>query len=89
MHSIQKEHPTSEKKIDAAAAAVLSWEARGDALANGPAAEDTEYTKGDLCEACNHLRRFHIDTGCRYRPEGHCARFVERAVEVLTGATTT
>jgi hypothetical protein len=89
MHSIQKEHPTSEKKIDAAAAAVLSWEARGDALANGPGAEDTEYTKGDLCSACNHLRRFHIDTGCRYRPEGHCARFVEQAAEVLTGATTT
>ena len=35
MFHIQKEHPHSGNKIDAAAAAVLSWEARADALSKG------------------------------------------------------
>lgn len=33
--TVRKEHPTSPRKIDAAVAGVLSWEARGDAIADG------------------------------------------------------
>jgi len=32
---ISKDRPDSPRKIDAAAAAVISWEARGDAIAKG------------------------------------------------------
>jgi len=32
---IAKDHPTSERKIDAAVAAVLAWQARLDAIAAG------------------------------------------------------
>ena len=35
MHTLAKEHPDSRRKIDGAMAAVLSWEARGDAIAAG------------------------------------------------------
>ncbi len=35
MHSLQKDRPGSPRKIDAAMAGVLSWEARGDAIASG------------------------------------------------------
>jgi hypothetical protein len=35
MHTISKDRPDSPRKIDAAMAAVLSWEARGDAIAAG------------------------------------------------------
>lgn len=35
LHSISKDRPDSPRKIDAAMAAVLSWEARGDAIADG------------------------------------------------------
>lgn len=35
MHTLAKDHVRSPRKIDAAMAAVLSWEARGDALAAG------------------------------------------------------
>lgn len=35
MHTISKDRPDSPRKIDAAMAAVLSWEARGDAIASG------------------------------------------------------
>lgn len=35
MHTISKDRPESPNEIDAAAAAVLSWEARGDAIAAG------------------------------------------------------
>jgi hypothetical protein len=35
MHSLQKDRPNSRRKIDAAIAAVLSWEARSDAIAAG------------------------------------------------------
>jgi hypothetical protein len=35
LHSISKDRPHSPNKIDGAAAAVLSWEARGDAIADG------------------------------------------------------
>lgn len=40
LYTIGKDRPGSRHKIDAAAAAVLSWEARGDAIANG--AEKTQ-----------------------------------------------
>lgn len=39
MSSIQKERPGSPLKIDAAMAGVLSWEARGDAIASGQLAK--------------------------------------------------
>lgn len=35
MHSLQKDRPNSPRKIDLAMAAVLSWEARNDAVASG------------------------------------------------------
>jgi hypothetical protein len=35
LHVISKDRPDSPRKIDAAAAAVLSWECRGDAIAEG------------------------------------------------------
>jgi hypothetical protein len=35
MHTLSKDRPDSPRKIDAAMAAVLSWEARGDAIASG------------------------------------------------------
>jgi hypothetical protein len=35
MHTISKDRPDSPRKIDGAAAAVLSWEARGDCIAAG------------------------------------------------------
>lgn len=35
MHTISKDRPDSPRKIDGADAAVLSWEARGDAIADG------------------------------------------------------
>lgn len=35
MHTIAKDRPDSPRKIDLAAAAVISWEARGDAIAAG------------------------------------------------------
>ena len=35
MHSLQKDRPNSPRKMDAAMAGVLSWEARGDAIAAG------------------------------------------------------
>jgi len=39
---IAKEHPDSSRKIDAAVAAILAWEARTDALAKGVLTEDAE-----------------------------------------------
>src|SRR4029077_3532025 len=35
MHTLAKEHPDSRRKIDGAIAGVLSWEARGGAIAAG------------------------------------------------------
>lgn len=35
LHTIRKENPDSPQKIDAAMAAILAWEARGDAIAAG------------------------------------------------------
>ncbi len=35
MHTLEKDRPNSPRKIDAAMAAVLSWEARLDAVAAG------------------------------------------------------
>jgi hypothetical protein len=42
MHVIGKDRPHSPFKMDLAAAAVLSWEARGDAIADGAQAK-SEY----------------------------------------------
>jgi hypothetical protein len=35
MHTVSKDRPDSPRKIDAAPAAVISWEARQDAIAAG------------------------------------------------------
>jgi hypothetical protein len=40
MHTLAKDHIRSPRKIDAAMAAVLAWEARGDALASGAVSLD-------------------------------------------------
>ena len=86
MHSIQKEHPQSRRKIDAAAAAALAWEARGDAMAAGTtglsAYEDPKIT----CRVSNHIRRHHAPE-CRLcprlKPPQTCAAFVERTEEEI------
>lgn len=45
--SIQKDRPDSTRKIDGAMAAVLSWEARGDAVASGARGTESVYdTRG-------------------------------------------
>lgn len=46
MHSLSKDRPDSLRKIDAAMAAVLSWEARGDAVAAGAQRQDEYRTVG-------------------------------------------
>lgn len=76
MHSVKKEHPTSPKKIDGAAAAIIAWEARGDALEAGVTNVSTYDDPVNKCETCGHLRRHHTPE-CRGRPEGHCKAFVE------------
>jgi hypothetical protein len=43
LHVIGKDRPDSPRKIDGAAAAVLSWEARGDAIAEDAAPEDNSF----------------------------------------------
>jgi hypothetical protein len=45
---MQKEHPTSANKIDAAMAAVLSWTARGDAIAAGATNNRSVYEERGL-----------------------------------------
>lgn len=45
LHVIGKDSPDSQHKIDAAAAGVLSWEARGDAIAAGAEATDSIRTQ--------------------------------------------
>lgn len=77
MYVLSKEAPSSNKKIDAAAAAALSWEARGDAVAAGMANTSGYEDPRVQCARCGHLRRHHIPA-CRARPEGHCAGYVER-----------
>jgi hypothetical protein len=42
MHTIGKDRPDSPRKMDAAAAGVISWEARGDAIAADALNEDTD-----------------------------------------------
>lgn len=46
MHSLQKDRPNSRRKIDAAMAAVLSWEARSDAVAAGAALTPVYRSRG-------------------------------------------
>jgi hypothetical protein len=77
MFVLQKEAPNSPNKIDAAAAGALSWEARGDAIADGMTAYSGYDDPANKCARCGHLRRHHVDTGCRGRPPGHCDEFVE------------
>lgn len=43
MYTLSKDRPDSHRKIDAAMAAVLSWEARGDAIAADAKPEDNSY----------------------------------------------
>jgi hypothetical protein len=77
MHVISKESPHSDKKIDAAAASALSWEARGDAVAEGYADIVGYEDPRIMCKRCGHLKRHHLPA-CRARPEGHCDGYVER-----------
>jgi len=77
MHVISKESPNSKKKIDAAAAGALSWEARGDAVADGATATSGYEDPRIMCAQCGHLRRHHVPE-CRARPQGHCLSYVER-----------
>jgi hypothetical protein len=42
MFTLGKEFPDSPRKVDAALAAVLSWEARGDAIAAGDTRRPSE-----------------------------------------------
>ena len=81
MFVMQKETPHSPNKIDAAAAAALSWQARGDCIAGGEEPGPGTYDdKKNKCGNCGHLRRHH-NPKCRARPEGHCKAFVEPSAE--------
>jgi hypothetical protein len=79
MHILSKESPASPAKIDAASAACLSWEARGDAIAAGAGTTGGYDDVQEMCgrEGCGHIRRHHVTGGCRVPPQGHCAEFVE------------
>jgi len=79
MHVISKESPHSRKKIDAAAAGALSWEARGDAVADGATATSGYEDPRIMCRTCGHLRRHHVPE-CRARPPGHCLAYQEREI---------
>jgi phage terminase large subunit-like protein len=48
LYTIYKERPDSPHKIDAAMAGILSWEARGDALAAGVTGKESVYEKRGL-----------------------------------------
>jgi phage terminase large subunit-like protein len=48
LYTIYKERPDSPHKIDAAMAGILSWEARGDALAAGVTGQESVYEKRGL-----------------------------------------
>jgi hypothetical protein len=82
MWLVRKEHPKSRKWIDAAVAGALSWEARGDAIAEGLADLSSYDRPEDTCGDCGHLRRHHVPE-CRGRPEGHCRLFVQRSPEEI------
>jgi hypothetical protein len=82
MHTIRKESPGSKNKIDGAAAAALSWEARGDCIADGKQNISGYDLPADKCAACGHLRRHH-NPKCRARPMGHCSAFVEPIKETV------
>lgn len=86
MHGIQKEHPTSPKKIDAAAAGALSWEARGDAMAAGTTGLSSYEDPKITCRMCNHIQRHHTPE-CRLcprlKPPKVCAAFVQRSDEEI------
>lgn len=83
MFLLRKETPMSAKKIDAAAAAVLSWEARGDCIASGLPAITGYDDPTNKCAECGHLRRHH-QPECRGRPAGHCKKFVEPVRDLET-----
>lgn len=76
MYVINKSSPRSRDKIDAAAAAALSWEARGDAIAAGVQTASSYEDPSITCANCNHLRRHHVPA-CRGR-ECKCPAYVER-----------
>jgi len=82
MWLVRKEHPKSRKWIDAAVAGALSWEARGDAIAEGLTDVSSYDRPEDTCGDCGHLRRHHVPE-CRGRPEGHCRLFVQRSPEEI------
>jgi len=88
MHVISKEHPASPKKIDAAAAGALAWEARGDAIADGQTQADAYSDPRITCAECGHIERHHVPE-CRARPEGHCKLFVRRSEEEIAALTRT
>jgi hypothetical protein len=46
MHTLSKDRPDSPRKMDAAMAAVLSWEARGDAIAAGATGRSVYESRG-------------------------------------------
>lgn len=76
MFVISKSSPRSREKIDAAAAAALSWEARGDAIAAGVKTQSSYEDPSITCANCGHLRRHH-SPACRGRDCG-CMVYVER-----------
>jgi hypothetical protein len=86
MHSIQKEHPNSPRKIDAAAAGALSWEARGDAMADGQTGLSAYDDPKITCRNCNHIKRHHTPE-CRLCPRLRepktCAAFEERSEDEI------
>jgi hypothetical protein len=76
MYVIQKETPSSPLKIDAAAAAALSWEARGDAIASGIVERSSYDDPSIMCVSCRHLKRHHVPA-CRGK-DCDCREYIQR-----------
>ncbi len=83
MYVLSKDAPGSPNKIDSAAAAALSWAARGDAIAAGAVAVGSYDDPLNKCGRCGHLRRLHVPA-CRgtvrvgrSRVSDECPAFVE------------
>ena len=79
MYVLSKESPHSTKKIDAAAAAALSWEARGDAIAAGIATKGSYDDEQIMCAKCDHIERHHVPNcrACAVQG-GSCDLYVRR-----------
>ncbi len=81
MFVLHKEAPRSAKKIDGAAAAALSWQARGDAIASGTMLPGPYDNLANNCATCGHIKRHHKPE-CIVAPAGHCSVWVQPVLDL-------